>query len=71
MEFSADLPFSGVKNSPSVEFCSFPSTKDKARAFVSVSIDEWIQQNQDTQSRRLTHAHESRSEYNTYCVSIS
>ena len=42
VEFLADLPSSGAKNSPSVEFHSFPSTKDKSRAFVSVSIDEWI-----------------------------
>ena len=42
VEFSAGLPFSGVKNSPSVEFHGFLSTKDKARAFVSVSIDGWI-----------------------------
>ena len=42
MEFSADPPSSGAKGSPSVEFHGFPSTKDKARGFVSVSIDEWI-----------------------------
>ena len=70
VEFSAGLPFSGVKNSSSVEFHSFPSTIDKAKAFVSVLIDEWIQYNEDAQSKRLTHACESRSEYNNYCVSI-
>ena len=40
VEFLAGLPFSGV------EFHGFPSTKDKARAFVSVLIDEWILHNQ-------------------------
>ena len=40
--FLADLPSSGVKGSPSMEFPGFPSTKDKARGFVSVSIDKWI-----------------------------
>ena len=42
VEFSAGLPFSGAKNSSSVEFHGFLSTIDKARAFVSVLIDEWV-----------------------------
>ena len=42
VEFLADLPSSGAKGSPSVEFRGFPSTKDRARAFISVSIDEWV-----------------------------
>ena len=42
MEFLAALLLSGAKNFQSVEFRGFPSTIDRARAFVSVSIDEWI-----------------------------
>ena len=52
-----------VKIFSSVEFCSFPSTKDKAKAFVSVSIYEKF-----NTIKKLTHAHESTSEYDTYCA---
>ena len=42
VEFLAALLLSGVKIFLSVEFCGLSSTIDRARAFVSVSIDGWI-----------------------------
>ena len=47
VEFLAALLLSGAKNLPSAEFHGFPSTIDRARTFVSVSIDGYLQQ-QDT-----------------------
>ena len=41
-KFLAALLLLGVKLFLSVEFHGLPSTIDRARAFVSVSIDGWI-----------------------------